>query len=461
MATANGDVRRRTAAASTPKDTPNPTSPTTPSSKTSSTSSSYVLLEALRALAGLALVSAITSYLLTSGQSYVFGLSNPSALPQWASSTHLRRYFNGPLTLTPSTLSLHDGSDPSKPIYLSLNRTIYDVSRSPHIYGPGGMYGFFSGRDASRAFITGCFQPNVDLVPYLDNVEEIYVPLWLSRRDDAGVKEEWDEVLAATGAGAVAGGRSAGDLIQDVRTRLGPEKVEAMREEAYAAGRERVQTTLATWAKMLDGKGYPVVGHLSEASEAEDPVKASAPTLPICKEALKNRPGMTESLTKAMAAMVKDGKLDIGKMAKEYAAAEGKAASAEGMAGADPRAREAIKEQIQRGHAHAQKERDAPAAPGHGPDGLPPHGAHNPHGAANPHGGAANPHAHVGANPHAGVPAHHMAAGAANPHAANAHAQQQEREQLKRGTVLGHAEAGDAAEAVGGVPPGVGGKARA
>ena len=38
---------------------------------------------------------------------------------------------------------------------------IYDVSASPSYYGPGGGYQFFSGRDASRAYITGCFSTHL------------------------------------------------------------------------------------------------------------------------------------------------------------------------------------------------------------------------------------------------------------------------------------------------------------
>lgn len=40
---------------------------------------------------------------------------------------------------------------------------VYDVTSNPRIYGPGGSYSFFSGRDASRAYITGCFDDPVQL----------------------------------------------------------------------------------------------------------------------------------------------------------------------------------------------------------------------------------------------------------------------------------------------------------
>jgi hypothetical protein len=34
---------------------------------------------------------------------------------------------------------------------------VYDVSKGASYYGPGGGYAFFSGKDGSRAFVTGQF----------------------------------------------------------------------------------------------------------------------------------------------------------------------------------------------------------------------------------------------------------------------------------------------------------------
>lgn len=79
------------------------------------------------------------------------------------------------MRLTDEQLRAYDGTDPKKPIYLALNGTIYDVSSNPKTYGPGGSYHFFTGRDAARAFLTGCFAE--DQTPDLRGVEMMYMPI--------------------------------------------------------------------------------------------------------------------------------------------------------------------------------------------------------------------------------------------------------------------------------------------
>lgn len=56
-----------------------------------------------------------------------------------------------------------------------MNGTIFDVSANRMMYGPGGSYNFFTGRDATRAFVTGCFQD--DLTHDLAGVEEMFMPI--------------------------------------------------------------------------------------------------------------------------------------------------------------------------------------------------------------------------------------------------------------------------------------------
>lgn len=70
---------------------------------------------------------------------------------------------------------MFDGTDPKKPILLAINSTVYDVTLGRRFYGPGGSYHFFAGKDASRAFVSNCF--DVDLTPDLRGLEEMFLPL--------------------------------------------------------------------------------------------------------------------------------------------------------------------------------------------------------------------------------------------------------------------------------------------
>ncbi|EGF78028.1 hypothetical protein BATDEDRAFT_13694, partial [Batrachochytrium dendrobatidis JAM81] len=63
--------------------------------------------------------------------------------------------------LTPEMLATYDGSDPSKPIYIAISGIVYDVSEGKPYYGKGGSYSFFAGKDATRAYITGCFETDL------------------------------------------------------------------------------------------------------------------------------------------------------------------------------------------------------------------------------------------------------------------------------------------------------------
>lgn len=55
-----------------------------------------------------------------------------------------------PLQLTPEQLAQHDGSDPDKPLLLSICGTVLDVTAGSAFYGPDGAYPF-AGRECARA----------------------------------------------------------------------------------------------------------------------------------------------------------------------------------------------------------------------------------------------------------------------------------------------------------------------
>jgi len=71
-----------------------------------------------------------------------------------------------------SDLSHYDGSSSSGLIYLGFLGLVYNVTLNSQHYGPNGEYNVFSGRDATRAFITGNFTH--DLTDDVRDLEESF-----------------------------------------------------------------------------------------------------------------------------------------------------------------------------------------------------------------------------------------------------------------------------------------------
>ncbi|KAL4873816.1 hypothetical protein BDV12DRAFT_159665 [Aspergillus spectabilis] len=160
-----------------PKDTPKP-STTTSRNAAQPSSRGISILDIIRLLATLVAVSCGLSYYLTSSESLLWGYK-----PWFTDWPQLVQYIKGPINLTPTDLALYDGTNPDLPIYLAVNGTIFDVSANPHMYGPGGGYHFFSGRDATRAFVTGCFAE--DITDDLTGVEEMFIPIDEAEEEEA------------------------------------------------------------------------------------------------------------------------------------------------------------------------------------------------------------------------------------------------------------------------------------
>lgn len=202
------------------------------------------VLDILRILTAAIAVSAVASYYVTSGESYIFGLPRP----WFTKPAEVKQFFRGPVNLTPAELVRYDGTDPTLPIYLALNGTIFDVSAGAHTYGPGGSYHAFAGHDASRAFVTGCFME--DRTSDLRGAEEIYIPI-----DDP------DEEISS-----------------------GERKTRAERERRLA--KKKVQDEVDRWVRFYkNSKKYFEVGQVIGLDDVPD---SPAPTL--CAEAQKGRP---------------------------------------------------------------------------------------------------------------------------------------------------------------------------
>ena len=213
------------------------------------------LLDIFRVVIALIAVTLVASYYVTSGESYIFGLPRP----WFTKPAELKQFFQGPIYLTPVELAKYDGSDPSLPIYLAINGTIFDVSAGAHTYGPGGSYHAFAGHDASRGFVTGCFME--DRTSDLRGAEDVYIPV-----------EDPDEDISS-----------------------GERKTRAERERRVA--KKKVQDEVTKWVNFYkNSKKYFEVG---KVVGIESDSVAPAPTL--CAQAQKGRP-KRKNMNKAQSA---------------------------------------------------------------------------------------------------------------------------------------------------------------
>jgi predicted heme/steroid binding protein len=156
------------------------------------------------------------------------------------------------VNLTPSQLSTYDGSNPDLPIYLAINGTIFDVSAGRQTYGPGGSYSVFAGRDATRAFVTGCFRE--DTTDDMRGAELIYIPV-----------DDKEEVIGSA----------------ERKTRAERERREA---------KKKVRQEVQKWEDFYrNSKKYFEVGKLISQD------KHRGPPPELCESAMKSRPKRTRT----------------------------------------------------------------------------------------------------------------------------------------------------------------------
>ena len=69
------------------------------------------------------------------------------------------------LTMTATELATYTGEDDDdSPLYICISGRIYDVTAGERFYGVDGKYHLFVGKDATRAYATGCLEDNDDCV---------------------------------------------------------------------------------------------------------------------------------------------------------------------------------------------------------------------------------------------------------------------------------------------------------
>jgi len=202
------------------------------------------------------------------------------------------------LRLTDAQLLAHDGRDPSIPLLLAVNGTIYDVSAGRHFYGPGGMYAHFAGRDATRAWVTACFGEE-QWTWDLRGVEEMFVPVWLDERLEnviEGRTEATDVVR-----------EHARKTVEKVG-RVSEEEKQRRRVQDQEEARRKVDEALKHWVDFFGkSKKYREIGKVVGRGNWEEMIKPPG----LCEEALKKRPMKGGKLEGVMGKMMEQ--LGMGK----------------------------------------------------------------------------------------------------------------------------------------------------
>ena len=152
--------------------------------------------------------------------------------------------------MTLDELAAYDGTDPSKPLYLAINGTIYDVTSGARMYGPGGSYHPFAGCDASRGFVSGCFQE--DRTADMRGLERMYLPI-----DDPAIDAQYTTA-----------------------------EFEKLKAQELENARERVYNGLKHWVDFFaNSKKYNKVGYVKYREGWPD----NTPIRELCATAEKGR----------------------------------------------------------------------------------------------------------------------------------------------------------------------------
>lgn len=96
--------------------------------------------------------------------------------------------LNNLVTMTLSELKQYNGETDETPIYISIDKKIYDVSSNRKNYKPGKGYHCFVGRDATLNYATGCTDMNQANCPrYSEHLKEGY------NKEELEAINKWEE----------------------------------------------------------------------------------------------------------------------------------------------------------------------------------------------------------------------------------------------------------------------------
>ncbi|KAG0649302.1 Membrane steroid-binding 2 [Hyphodiscus hymeniophilus] len=186
---------------------------------------------------------------------------------------------NDKIQLTDEQLASYTGADPEKPIYIALNGTIFDVSSGRSFYGPGGHYGHFAGRDATRAWVTTCFQPE-HLTWDMKGVEAMFVPKWMDEEIESAADGRSTEALPEGLK------EQAATLMQKIGKVTEAEK-KRRREEDAEEVKEKIEEAMAHWINFFkNSPKYNEVGVIV----GRKPLDEDRADIGLCEDALKKRP---------------------------------------------------------------------------------------------------------------------------------------------------------------------------
>ncbi|SMY28837.1 unnamed protein product [Zymoseptoria tritici ST99CH_1A5] len=199
----------------------------------------------------------------------------------------------GGLQLTEEELKQYTGED-GQPIYLGIDGKIFDVSASPAFYGPGGHYHHFVGKDATRAWVTECWDEPEQFTWRMDDVEVMFYPKWMDEQLEDVAEGNFSDDLG-----------DVGKMPQDMMAKMAKQAMEKFGKVDKAEKKKRrktdqkeaddkVQETLQHWVKFFEGNAkYKLVGSVIRDETRPDPPKP-------CKKAMEKRPmkgGKLEALT--------------------------------------------------------------------------------------------------------------------------------------------------------------------